>query len=214
MTALFAALILQSQEYALRWKPAVGEETRFQTSFRLVKDSVPTDVESEQVRKVLKVERDGSYTLKSTSLGMVMRTQGTEMKSDNPNAVVLGFGPNGNLTKFLTGKSVGLASRIAGFNCFVAPLQPVKEGDSYTITRAGTENGLPSSETKYTLKSVVGGLATLAVSFRETSGQDKASAVGTWTVDGDSGAPRSLELALSGFKTGLGELVSYKLTKV
>ena len=88
------------------------------------------------------------------------------------------------------------------------------EGESYTVSRAGRDDGLPSSETAYTLKSVAGAVATIGFSFKETSGSDRASAQGTWTVNAETGAPQSLDLALKGFKTGFGELVSYKLTRL
>jgi hypothetical protein len=159
------------------------------------------------------VNPDGSYTLRSTSLYSLVRSSGQELRDDRANALDLAFGASGNLTHFLVGKGSAMAARIAGFSCFVAPPAPVAVGQVYRFTRAKGTDGLPESETAYTLTEVKGGEAAVKVSFRETSGTDKATGSGTWTVDAATGLPLKLELELTNFHTGLGDLVSYRLTR-
>ena len=143
-----------------------------------------------------------------------MRTQGQELRDGRANSVDLAYCAAGNLTHFLVGKGSPMAARIAGFNGFVAPASKVAVGETYRFERAAGADGLPASELGFKLVRVDGEAATLEVSFRETSGADRASGAGTWNVDVRTGQPVSLELNLRGFKTGLGDLVRYRLTRL
>lgn len=214
MTALLAALLLRSEAYELRWRPTEGATTRFRSEVEFQKGGAKTTLESQHTRKVLSVGADGSYTLRSTSAGTLMRTQGQEMRDDRTNSVDLGFGPDGNLTHFLVGKGSAMAARIAGFNSFVAPPKPLGVGQGYRVERAADAGGLASSELAFKLIQASGGVATLEVTFRETSGADRATGSGIWKVDTSTGQPLSLDLTLRDFHTGLGDLVRYRLTQV
>lgn len=210
MAAFLAAILLQNP-VTIAYRPTVGSVLRLRSEWKLVNGNLTTEMASEQTRTVTKLLEGGRYVVHSISEGTTMKLGGRTIRDDHRTEFDLVFGPRGNVEQFVNVASAGLPARVAGFACFVAPTEPVAIGAGWSVRRAGSADGLPETQLDYTLSRFNKDQATVPFQFRELTG-DQAQGKGTWIFDTEKGLPKSLELTLTGFRTGLGELVWYRIT--
>lgn len=208
-----AGLILGQLSVDLSHRPIVGSVGHFRTEWRLTNGSLTTEMSSEQTRTVTQVFEDGRYTIHTVSDGTTMKLGGRTVRDDRRTELDLVIGPRGNILQFVNASTIGLPARIAGFNCFIAPTSPLQKGETWSVARAGSADGLAASRLDYTLAKCSKDEAMVEFQFKETTGEG-AQGTGTWTIDLAHHEPRRLEIKLTGFNTGLGELVWYRWTKL
>jgi len=207
MLGLIGACLFQTVE--LQCHPKLGDTTRYRSEWKLVNGPVTTEMSSEQSRTVTKVWEDGRYVVHTVSGGTTMKAGGRTVRDDQRTELDVVIGPRGNIVQFMKATGIGLPSRIAGFSCFISPTEPVSLGATWSVKRAGTADGLAESQLDYAVGKIGKNEATVLFGFKELGG-DRAEGKGTWVFDTVRGVPRSLEVTLSGFHTGLGDLVWYR----
>ena len=216
--ALSVALYAKAPLYSLRWMPTLHEKARFQTTVDLKRAGVVTTVESTHDHTVVRTDKNGNYTLRTTTTSTLIRSEGQEVRDDRGSTVEIVFSPTGSPVRFLTAVGGDMALRVANMNRFVAPDQPIKVGDSYVLKRLGGETGAGSTETTYTLARValeaLREVAYVSVVYRELEGTKRALATGEWRLDAETASVQSLDLKISGFTTGVGEITSYRLRRI
>ena len=196
LTALALALLLQQDAYALKWTPKTGETHVYEM---FLKDK-ETAVEAVVEHKVTTTTRNGSYKVRSRSLGALVRSGANEVRDDRPNEATATFDASGRLRE-IEGGTAGLAKyRSALLSKFVAPLAPVKVGDSWTYERdKDAPQGLASVMVQFTLKAVKDGVAEVAVVFTEKAEKLPQTATGTWWINAKTGVPERFEAKVKNF---------------
>jgi hypothetical protein len=196
MTAIVLAALLHQEAYSLKWGPNEGETHVYEL---FIKDK-ETSVEASVEHKVTTVAKDGTYKVRSRSLGALIRFGAEEIRDDRPGESIATFDAFGQLQE-ISGGTAGLEKyRNALLMRFVAPQIPVKVNDAWTYARdAAKPTGLSAISVTYTLKAVKDSVAEVAFAFTEKGGEFPQTATGTWWVDVRNGLPQRLETRVKNF---------------
>jgi hypothetical protein len=194
-------LLFQSQlYYPLKWEPKKGE-THVYEFFLKDKD---TSVEASVEHKVADVGRDGSYSIKSRSLGALVRIAGSDIRDDRPNESTATFDDRGRL-KEIKGGSAGLEKyRHALLTKFVCNAGDGggDVGTTWTYERAKDgPQGLPACKIEYKIVAAKKGdpIVEVQFTFTELGGEHPQSATGKWWIDCTTRVPQKMEAKVKNF---------------
>jgi len=215
LTALILAAALAPQDaYALRWTPRRGGLTVYDTLVDGAGGTVRGSIEAAVEHRVVDVRSDGSYSLRSRSLGAVVRVDGGETVDDRPKVRTAKFDSFGHLTN-VVGARQGLETyRQILLTAFVAPPGDVAVGGSWRYEREKDRpKGLAACRIEYKLLSVEAGSARVSFRFKEMEGASAQTAEGMWWIDLRSGLASKMEAKVSNYLGSPGASVSLRLTR-
>lgn len=196
LSALAFAAVMAQDSFTLKWVPSKGETHVYELFTKDAEMALEASIE----HSVMSVGRDGSYEVRSKSLGAFLRFGAQEIRDDRPNEAIGKFDAFGRIQSLKEGTVGPEKYRHALLTRFVAPTKAVKPGDKWTDERPKDKfEGVGASTTQYTLKVVKDGVAEVAFVFTEKGVDSPQTATGTWWVDARTGLPRRLEAKVKNF---------------
>jgi hypothetical protein len=199
---LTAALVLAQAQlyYPLKWEPKKGATHVYEFFLKDKESSVEASVE----HKVTDVSRDGSYSVRSRSLGALVRIAGSEIRDDRPNESTATFDDRGRL-KEIKGGTTGLekyrSALLTNFVCNTGD-GGGDAGTTWTYERAKDEpSGLPACKIEYKITSAKKGdpIVEVQFTFTELGGEHPQMATGKWWVDCTTRVPQKMEAKVKNF---------------
>ena len=122
LTALILAAALAPQDaYALKWTPKRGGLSVYDLFIEGAGGTIGGSIQAALEHRVVDVRSDGSYSIRSRSLGKVVRMDGGEIKDDRPNVRTAKFDSFGHLTGVLGGRQDLESYRQILLTRFVSP---------------------------------------------------------------------------------------------
>ncbi|HXH60304.1 MAG TPA: hypothetical protein VNI20_03000 [Fimbriimonadaceae bacterium] len=206
LTAAICLLTVLPQTYTLAWRPKKNDTVVYEYYMQDKTVSVEAAVEYH----VTKVGSDGGYTVRSKSLGAMIRTNGQEMRDERPNERTADFDARGRLVSY-GDKPTAEQLRTVYLTRFVAPEGPVGPGETWKVDFKN--DPAPPTTTEYTLASVTGGFAVVTFKSDEKTGDHPQSAQGSWWIDVSTGQPTKFEATVTNFMGREGSETTLRLTR-
>lgn len=211
---ILAAALVPQDAYALKWRPERGGLSVYDIFVDGAGGTMGGSVEAALEHRVVDVRSDGSYSIRSRSLGAVVRTDGGEIKDDRPNLRTVKFDSFGHLIDVVGGKQ-GLESyRQILLTTFVSPPGKVAVGGSWRYEREKDRpKGLAGCRIEYTLLAVEEGSARVSFDYKELEGGSAQTAKGTWWIDVKSGQATKMEAKVANYLGTPGAAADVRLTR-
>ena len=215
LTALILAAALAPQDaYALKWTPARGGVSVYDLFVDGAGGTMGGSVEAALEHRVVDVRGDGSYSIRSRSLGAVVRMDGGEIKDDRPNVRTAKFDSFGHLVDIVGGKQELESYRQILLTRFVSPPGNVAVGGSWRYEReTDRPRGLAGCRIEYTLLAVEEGSARVSFRFKELQGASPQTAEGIWWIDVKSGEATRMEAKVANYLGTPGAAADVRLTR-
>lgn len=215
LTALILAAMLSPQDaYALKWEPVRGSVSVYDMLVDGAGGTIDGSIEAVLERRVEDVKGDGSYTIRSRSLGAVVRMDGGEIKDDRPNVRTAKFDSFGHLTEVVGSRQELQSYRQILLTMFVAPPGAVAIGGGWRYDREKDRpQGLAASRIEYKLLSVTDGSARVSFSYTELEGTVVQKAEGTWWIDVKSGQATKMVAKVTNYLGTAGASANVRFTR-
>ncbi|MCH8978719.1 MAG: hypothetical protein IH945_05690 [Armatimonadetes bacterium] len=215
LTALILAAALAPQDaYALKWRPERGGVSVYDLFVDGAGGTIGGSVEAALEHRVVDVRSDGSYSIRSRSLGAIVRMDGGEIKDDRPNVRTAKFDSFGHLTELVGGRQELESYRQILLTTFVSPPGNVAVGGSWRYDREKERpKGLAACRIEYKLLAVEDGSARVSFRFTELEGTAAQTAEGTWWIDVKSGQATKMEAKVANYLGTSGASANVRLTR-
>lgn len=187
---------------SLRWHPQKGDEVQYEYVVKTQMSGLPFETTAVVSASVTEVRPDGSYTVKSTSRGALVKMGPNETRDDRTSTITAKHAADGRLIS-MTGHQDMESYRIAAVTKFVSPPMPVKPTDSWRVVRERDRpRGNPGHETRYVFEKLnvteSKKIAEVTFESKETTGESPRTASGKWTIDASTGQPITMEAQVVG----------------